>query len=177
MIGLALDGSLSPRQTIRKALEIDPYGLGSGHWPPGMGGHLPRAMVAWVNRCLDIADEAEDDRDLVVRISREVAGDPAFGAKDLLGFAAAAAYYTDGDPRRAILIAVNARDLDAEGNLARFRDIDCTGSACGALVGAISGLSAFPQGWVKACIESTREVYGFDIEANARALHRLVTGE
>jgi ADP-ribosylglycohydrolase len=166
MIGLALDGSLSPRDAIRKALEIDPYGLGRAS--------RPRAMVTWVNRCLDIADEAEDDRDLVTRISREVAGEPAFGSKDLLGFAAAAAYYTEGDPRRAILIAVNARNLDAEGNLVRFRDIDCTASACGALVGAMSGLSSFPQDWVKSCLESNREVHGFDIEANARDLHSVV---
>ena len=169
MIGLALDDSLSPREVIRKALEIDPYGLGGERWP--------RAMVTWVNQCLDIADEAKDERELVVRISREVADEPAFGSKDLLGFAAAAAYYAEGDPRRAILIAINARDLDAEDNLVKFRDIDCTGSACGALVGAMSGLSAFPQDWVKVCIESNREVYGFDIDANARALHKLVVGE
>ena len=169
MIDLAIDGSPPPRDAIRKALEIDPYGLSSER--------RPRAMVTWVNRCLDIADEAKDDRDLVMRISREVAGEPAFGSKDLLGFAAAAVYYTEGDPRRSILIAVNARDLDAEGNLVRFRDIDCTGSACGALVGAISGLSAFPSDWVKDCLASNREVHGFDIEANARALHKLVIGE
>ena len=169
MIGLAFDESLSPREVIRKALEIDPYGLGSER--------RPRAMVAWVNQCLDIADDAKDERDLVNRISREVAGDPAFGSKDLLGFAAAAAYYADGDPRRAILIAVNARDLDDEGNLVKFRDIDCTGSACGALVGAMSGLSAFPEDWVVACLAANREVYGFDLEANTRALHALVMGE
>ena len=169
MIGLTLDESLSPRDAIRKASEIDPYALG--------GERRPRAMVTWVNRCLDIADEAKNDRDLVTRLSREVAGEPIFGAKDLLGFAAAAAYYAEGDPRRAILIAANARDLDAEGNLVRFRDNDCTGSACGALVGAISGLSALPEDWVRDCVISNREVYGFDIEANARALHKLVAGE
>ena len=166
MIGLAFDDSLSPREVIRKALEIDPYDLG--------GEFFPRAMGTWVNQCLDIADEARDERELVVRISREVAGEPAFGSRDLLGFAVAAATYAEGDPRRAILIAVNARDLDPEDNLVRFRDIDCTGSACGALVGAMSGLSAFPQDWVNACIESNREAHGFDIEANARALYDMV---
>ena len=60
-----------------------------------------------------------------------------------------------------------ARDLDAEDNLVKFRDIDCTGSACGALIGAMSGLSAFPQDWVKVCIESNIEVYGFDIDPEA----------
>lgn len=169
MIGLAFDGSLSPREVIRKALEIDPYRLNSEN--------RPRAMATWVNHCLEIADEAKNERDLVTRISREVAGEPAFGSRDLLGFAAAAAYYAEGDPRRAILIAVNARNLDAKGNLVRFRDIDCTGSACGALVGAISGLSAFPPEWVKDCLASNREVYGFDIESNAQALHTLVMGE
>ena len=172
MIGLALDESLSPRDAIRNALEIDPYGIGREYWP-----RADEAMVAWSNRCLKIADEAKDDRDLVMRLSREVAGEPAFGAKDLLGFAVAGAYYTDGDPRRAILIAVNARTLDADGNLVRFRDNDCTGSACGALVGAISGLSAFPEDWVKDCLASNREVCGFAIEANAQALYKLVTGE
>ena len=166
MIGLAFDESLSPREVIRKALEIDPYDL--------RGVFLPRAMGTWVNRCLDIADEAKDERELVMRLSREVASDPGFTAKDLLGFAVAAAYYTEGDPRSAILIAVNARDVDVAGNLVRFRDIDCTASVCGALVGAMSGLSKFPQDWVKACIESNREVHGFDIEDNARDLHDVV---
>jgi len=166
MIGLAFDESLSPREVIRKALQIDPYQLG--------GGRRRRAMVVWVEHCLDQADAAQDDRDLVIRLSRDVAGEPAFGSRDLLGFAAAAAYYADGDPRRAILIAVNARDLDEDGNLVRFRDIDCTGSACGALVGAIAGLSAFPEDWVASCVAANREVYGFDIEANARALYDTV---
>ena len=169
MIGLAFDESLSPRQIIRSALEVDPYGFDQRPW-------WPRAMVQWVNRCLDIADAAADERELVVRIAREVAGEPGFGSKDLLGFAVAAVYYTNGDPRRSILIAVNARDVDSEGRLVRFRDIDCTGSVCGALVGAIAGLAAFPADWVEACLKANREVYGFDIEANARALHRAVLG-
>lgn len=175
MIGLAFDESLSPRQVVRRALEIDPFRLGGPYYQLA-GPRWPRAMVRWVNHCLEIADQAKDDHELVVRISRDVAGEPGFGSKDLLGFAAAAAYYANGDPRRAILIAVNARDVDTEGRLVRFRDIDCTGSACGALVGAMSGLSAFPQDWVQACLEANREVYGFDIEGNARALHNLVLG-
>jgi ADP-ribosylglycohydrolase len=171
IIGLSLDESLSPREAIRKGLEVDPYDLGATGWS-----RPTRAMVAWSRRCLDIADEAKDERELVVRISREVAGEPGFGSKDLLGFPLAAAYYANGDPRRAILIAVNARDVDAEGNLVRFRDTDCTGSACGALVGAMSGLSAFPPDWVEACLAANREEYGFELEASARALHQAVVG-
>jgi ADP-ribosylglycohydrolase len=97
-----------------------------------------------------------------------------FDTVEILGFPVAAMYYTDGDPLRSIIISANDRDLDAQGNLIRLRDVDCTAGLAGALVGALHGIEAFPPDWVRATLDANKAVYGIDIEQNARRFHELV---
>lgn len=175
MIAAGFDESLSPRAAIRKGLGVDPFGFGEGR---RTGGAVPwhRTMVEHISHFLDLADQAESDRDFVLTLSREVQDLHPYDPIEILGIAVAACYRADGDPRRAILMAVNDRDLDEKGEFQRFRDIDCTGSVCGALVGALADIDAFPPDWVAATISANREVYGFDLEANAERLYQVIGG-
>ncbi|NIQ99311.1 MAG: hypothetical protein GTN78_03810, partial [Gemmatimonadales bacterium] len=86
----------------------------------------------------------------------------------------AALYYSDGDPIRTIVMAVNDRDLDDDGNFVRLRDVDCTGSVAGALVGALNGIEAFPEDWVFDTISANKKAYGIDLESNARRFYETV---
>jgi hypothetical protein len=169
MVAAGFDVSLSPREAIRRGLEVDPFRLGD-NW---LG---KRTMVDRINQFLDFADEAEGDRDLVMIVSRAVQHLHPFDPIDVLGLPVAACYRANGDPRRAILMAVNDRDLDEAGKFKRYRDIDCTGSVCGALAGALTsgGIDDFPADWVAATISANREVHGFDIEANAQRMVEVV---
>jgi ADP-ribosylglycohydrolase len=173
LIAIGFNEELSPREAIRKGLEIDPFGFGEGR---RLGGHWPvyRMMVEHINHFLEIADQVETDRDLVLALSREVAGLHPFDPIDILGIPVAACYRANGDPKRAILMAVNNRDFDADGTFRRFRDIDCDGSVCGALVGALADVDAFPPEWIAATVAANREVYGFDLEKNANRLYEVI---
>ena len=119
---------------------------------------------------------AQSDRELVLMVSRAVQGMNPFDLIGVLGIAAAACYRANGDPRRASLMAVNDRDFDESGGFRNYRDIDCTGSVCGALAGALApgGIDDFPVDWVGSAISANREVYGFDIEANAQHMVEVV---
>lgn len=44
----------------------------------------------------------------------------------------------------------------------------------GAIVGAINGIDAFPEDWVNAVISANMDVYGFNIEQNARRFYNAV---
>ena len=91
-----------------------------------------------------------------------------------MGVPAAALYYSDGDPIRAIAMAANDRDLNEDGSLKRLRDVDCTAGVAGALAGALCGVEAFPDDWVKDAVEANKQVYGIDLEANARRFCEVV---
>ncbi len=71
-------------------------------------------------------------------------------------------------------MAVNDRDLDDDGNFVRLRDVDCTGSVAGALVGALNGIEAFPEDWVFDTISANKKAYGIDLESNARRFYETV---
>jgi hypothetical protein len=84
--------------------------------------------------------------------------------------AVASLYFTEGDPKRSILIAANHRIIDMDGKLVRFRDNDCSAYFAGALVGVFRGLSGLPSDWTRKVIESNREIYGIDLIGNAEKL-------
>ncbi len=95
---------------------------------------------------------------------------------DVLGQPAASVCFCDGDPIRSIVMAVNNRDVDDEGSLLQLRDVDWTGGVAGALVGALHGVGAFPADWVADAVKANKEIYGIDIEANARRFCETVHG-
>ena len=169
MVAGGFDDSLSPREAIRRGLEIDPYAFADSRR------HL-RTMVDRINEFLAFADEAQSDRELVMMVSQAVQHLHPFDPIDVLGLPVAACYRADGDPRRAILMAVNDRDFDENGDFKRYRDIDCTGSVCGALVGALApgGIEDIPADWVAPTLSANVEVYGIDIESNAQAMHTVI---
>ena len=167
MIAASFDEETSPRDAIRKGLEIDPFNLGA---------RQRRTMVTRINQFLEFADEAQSDRELVMMVSKAVQRLHPYDPIDVLGLPVAACYRANGDPRRAILMSVNDRDFDEKGEFKRYRDIDCTGSVCGALVGALApgGIDDLPADWVATTVSANREEYGFDIEANARRMYEVV---
>ena len=77
---------------------------------------------------------------------------------------------------RTIIIAANDREIDAAGRLTKLRDVDCSASVAGALVGALRGVTAFPPDWVRDTVAANQKVYGIDLEANARRLCEAVYG-
>ena len=85
--------------------------------------------------------------------------------------------YTNGDPLRSILMAANHRTIDENNNLIGFRDVDCVAMVTGVLVGAINGVEAFPKHWVQNVISANLDVYGFNIEQNARNFYTAVYGK
>ena len=169
MVAGGFDESLSPREAIRQALELDPFGL-VDNW------RHQRTMVDRINEFLVLADEAQSDRELVMMVSRAVQHLGPFDPIDVLGMPVAAAYRANGDPRRSILMSVNDRDFDENGEFKKFRDTDCTGSVCGALVGALTpgGIDDFPADWVAPTISANREVYGIDLDVNARGMYEVI---
>ena len=165
MVACGFIDGLSPRQAILKGLRTDPFGFGE-----------KRTMIQWLNRFLEMSDQAESDRDLVMEVSRAVQQRHPCDPIDVLGMPVAAAYRANGDPQRSILMSVNDRDFDEKGEFKKFRDTDCTGSVCGALVGALTpgGIDGFPADWVAPTISANREVYGFDLDKNARRMCEVI---
>ena len=163
MISAALGGNISGREMVEIGLQTDPFGYGRG-----------RLMANRVREFLQIADAADSDQALVDALSPKVEHLHPYDAIDVLGVPMAALYYSDGDPIRTIVMAVNDRDLDEDGKLKRLRDVDCTGGVAGALVGALCGIEAFPQDWVADTLEANKQVYGIDLEKNAQRFHEVV---
>ena len=163
MISAALGGNISGKQMVKIGLQTDPFGYGDG-----------RLMANRVRRFCQIADDADSDQSLIDALSAEVRHLHPYDPIDVLGVPMAALYYSNGDPIRTIVMAVNDRDLDENGELKRLRDVDCTGGVAGALVGALRGVEAFPQDWVEDTLESNRQVYGIDLEENARRFYEAV---
>lgn len=170
MIAAGFDETLTPREAIRRGLETDPYRFHD--WAPGpwTGPWTPRTMVTRLQRFLTLAEEDTSDRELVLALSREVRHLPRWSPIDALGVPVAAAYRANGDPQRAMMIAVNDRYLDEQDQFAGFRDIDCMGTVCGALCGALTGIEAFPHEWVEPVVAANREEYGFDVRQSAERL-------
>jgi ADP-ribosylglycohydrolase len=165
IIAAGLDSALTPREAIEVGLKIDPFSFGED-----------RIVVSTIRRLIDLADSSMSDREAVIRVSKAVQDLHRYDAIDVLGTPVAVCYRADGDPRRAVLMAVNHRDLDDSGAFVRYRDIDCTGSICGAIAGALSpgGIHDFPEEWVSAAIAANRSVYGLEIEKTAQRLYDVV---
>jgi ADP-ribosylglycohydrolase len=163
MVSAALGGGVEPAQILRRALDLDPMAHGAS-----------RPMAAALRACLRIADEATDEQDLIRRLAAQVKDLDVFHPADALGVAAAAFYFTGGDPVRTIVVAANDRDVDAQGRLVKLRDVDCTASVAGALVGALRGVEAFPPDWVRDTIDANKRIYGIDLAANARRFCEVV---
>jgi ADP-ribosylglycohydrolase len=169
MVSAALGGAKA-REMIQIGLATDPYNYGEN-----------RIMAQWVRRLIHATESiasgaAALDRAAVLALAREVGTRHPFDTVDVLGMPVAAVHYTHGDPIRSIIIAANDRDVDAQGNLIKLRDNDCTGGVAGALVGALHGIEAFPDDWVRDTLAANKAVYGIDIEHNARRFYDLVYG-
>jgi ADP-ribosylglycohydrolase len=164
MVSVASGGAENARELVKVGLDTNPFTYG-------------RCLMAErIEGFLKIADEAESDRALVDALAREVGHLHPFDPIDVLGVPVAGLYFTDGDPHRTIAIAANDRDLDEHGNLLRLRDVDCTAGVAGALVGALRGAGAFPRDWKEDVVNANREVYGIDLQANARRFYEAVHG-
>ena len=169
MVSAALRGGISGKQMVQVGLETNPF----GYVDTVLGG---RVMANRVKSFLELADKAEDDQALVSALAREVAHLHPYDPVDVLGVPMAAIYASDGDAVRSIIMAANDRYLDEQGELRQLRDVDCTAGVAGALVGALRGVSAFPDDWVADVMAANKELYGIDIEANARKFYQAVYG-
>lgn len=169
MVSAALGGHISGRELVRVGLDTDPLGF-------GRAGGRGRVMPDRLAELLRIAERATSEQSLVDALAQAVRHLHPFDPVDVLGVPMAAIYYTDGDPIRTIVISANDRDLDENGEFSRLRDVDCTGSVAGAIVGALRGAHAFPDDWVADTLAANKQVYGIDIEANAARFHEAVYG-
>jgi hypothetical protein len=151
---------------VEAAIQLNPYELGGPFGGPTMVQSLPRARR--------LARFAADERDLVHSLSQAYgAGDP-FDPREHLGTVVAALLHGEGDPRRGLTVAVNLRNEDEQGQLIRFRDIDCSAYFTGAAVGAHCGLSGLPTSWVEPVVAANREAYGIDLMSSAEALYEVI---
>ena len=162
MVSAAAGGDVGARAMIDTGLSVDPFGYGDR-----------RIMARRLRRFIELADRATDDRDLIATLAREVAPLHPYDPIDVLGIPVAAAWFSNGDPIRTLVMAANDRNVDPDGNLLSLRDVDCTGGVAGALVGVLHGARAFPADWVADTIRANRDLYGIDIEANARRFCQL----
>ena len=169
MVSAALGGDISAKEMSRIGLETDPFGLGKRKYDG-------RVMSSEVSALLSIAEEADNDRALVEALSRRICHRHFYDPVDVLGFPMAGLHFCNGDAIRTIVMAVNDREFDENGRFVRLRDVDCTGSVAGALVGALNGAQAFPRDWVDDVISANMQVYGIDIEGNARRFYEAVYG-
>ncbi len=169
MVSAALGGNISAKEMVRIGLETDPFDLGKRKYDA-------RVMSSEVSALLAVAEEADDDRALVDALSRRVCHRHFYDPVDVLGFPMAALHFCDGDPVRTIVMSVNDREFDENGRFVRLRDVDCTGSVAGALVGVLNGIDAFPRDWVDDVLTANKEVYGIDIESNAKQFYEAVYG-
>jgi ADP-ribosylglycohydrolase len=169
MVSAALAGGVTAREMIQIGLDTDPFEFGKRKYDR-------RLLEVEIRKLLELADKAKDDRSVIEAISRHVRWRHIFDPVDVLGTPVAALWHCGGDAVRTIVMAVNDRDLDEGGRFVRLRDVDCTGSVAGALAGALNGIEAFPRGWVADTIAANKQVYGLDLEGNARGFYQAVYG-
>ena len=158
-VSLAVAGETDVGKILREVAGLDPFGFTEG--PFG------RNLAGIVDTAEKLAAEARDARHLVVLLSRELGDRHIYDPVDTLTVCFAANRFAEGDPREALLIAANHRDVDEEDRLVRFRDNDCTAFVAGALAGALSGLSGLPRNWVDSVQSTNGEIYELDIMGNA----------
>lgn len=127
-------------------------------------------------RFFEAVDKAKTEQEAIIALARECEYLHPFSPLDVLGVPMAIIRFTGGDPVQSVLMAANHRRVDAEGRLIALRDVDCVAMVTGVLVGAMNGVDAFPKKWVKDVISANEEVYGFNIEENAKNFYRTVYG-
>jgi ADP-ribosylglycohydrolase len=165
MVSAALGGNVSGRDLVKTGLETDPFDFGKH-----------RIMVERVERFVGLAEEAPDDQSLIDALAKEVGSLHPYDPIDVLGVPMAAIHHCDGDALRSIVMSANDRNLDADGGFTGLRDVDCVAGVAGAIVGALHGVEAFPDDWVSDTISANKDVYGIDLEANARGFCESVYG-
>ncbi|HET6430221.1 MAG TPA: ADP-ribosylglycohydrolase family protein [Phycisphaerae bacterium] len=161
-VSMAVGGIQDVEAILRRLSRLDPFRLARGRFG--------QSLHPVVRRAGQLARKAGDARDLVLRLSRELATRHIFDPIDTLTVSLAANRFAPDNPRQAILVGVNHRDVDAGGDLVRFRDNDCTGYVTGSLAGALSGARRLPADWVDQVLAANKKVYGIDIEANVSRL-------
>ena len=107
--------------------------------------HLTQEPLKEVSEGLTRAKSADSWRDLRPFFAEKYAGRPISNAVEILAGALGCFYLSDGQPRDAILFAVNLG-----------RDTDCKAYVAGGLAGALRGIGAIPEDWVNAVDEATR---------------------
>jgi ADP-ribosylglycohydrolase len=117
--------ALRPKATVESVIDI-----ALGQLSPE-----PRKEV---QQGLDWAKKASDWKDLRLLYAARYEGKPISNAVEVLSGGLACFYLARGQPREAILYAVNLG-----------RDTDCKGYVAGGLAGALRGIEAIPVEWVK----------------------------
>ncbi len=117
--------ALRPKATVESVIDIALGQLSSE----------PRKEV---QQGLNWAKKANDWKDLRPLYAVRYEGKPISNAVEVLSGGLACFYMAKGQPREAILYAVNLG-----------RDTDCKGYVAGGLAGALRGINAIPAEWVK----------------------------
>lgn len=99
---------------------------------------LPPEPRREVEQGLGWAKKAKDWKDLRPLYEKRYEGKRISNAVEVLSGGLACFLMADGQPREAIIYAVNLG-----------RDTDCKAYVAGGLAGALRGIEAIPQGWVK----------------------------
>ena len=172
------EGQPSGRELVEIGIGTNPFGIGGadGRGRRMVGGDPRTPQRPSILTLLEAVDGAADDREAMAALSRACRDLHPYDPLDVLGVPLAVIHHTDGDPVRSVLMAANHRDLDEDGNLIRMRDVDCVAMVAGVIVGALHGVDEWPDEWVAAAVAANKEVYGFDIERNARDFHAAITG-
>ncbi len=100
-------------------------------------GQLPPEPRREVQQGLDWAKEAKDWKALRPLYEQRYDGKPISNAVEVLSGGLACFFLAKGQPREAIIYAVNLG-----------RDTDCKGYVAGGLAGALRGIKALPADWV-----------------------------
>jgi hypothetical protein len=140
----------------------DPLHLGGEFSEPYVKAHLPRFYP--------LVTKARSDREAARALSLAFRRDHPFDPLRTLGTALLSVLAADGDPLRAILIAVDHVGIDEEERSTRYEDIDCYGAIAGAIAGALCGVEAFPPEMLEQVVKSSKTVYGIDLEASITRL-------
>ena len=115
-----------------------------------------------------------NDQEAVLALAKECEFLHPFSPLDILGVPMTIIRHTKGDPIRSIIMAANHRIIDENNTLLYFRDSDCVAMITGVIVGAINGLDAFPKDWIRDVISANIDVYGFNIEQNAKKFYDVI---
>jgi ADP-ribosylglycohydrolase len=168
-VSMALGGVQDMAVILRELSTLDPFQFSASPFNEPLNRAAATAQ--------ELAEQAGDARELSVLLSRKLMPLHVFDPIDTLTVCFAANAFAKGDPREAILIAANHRNVDADGNLVHFRDNDCTGYVAGALAGALAGFSKLPAAWAECVLSANKSVYGIDIVKNVHAFCDVVHGE